>query len=332
MRRSGLVARWIGAFGMGALVVGAVLLGTGVAVSAHSTSKAATAGSNKKKPPASTTSSTSPSTTMPTPSTTTQPCSATSATGTGTNTTVTPNTTATLTAAPGTCLVDGSVTSLAGSGFQPGLGVLLECNSDAKQPTATTNAIPVSCTSVGYAGGPSVQQVTKSGSIGPVNFTVKEGTVGPPCAPDCTGALTDSGGGDSFTDAAAYPCPPTPAQQAAGDTCGILFGDTGGDAVTVPLSFNVAVAPPPAIVSSPGPAPVPVAAPAKAAPAAKAKATRASTKALAFTGAGPGLWWLGLLGMVLIALGTVLLSLVDQPRRLVHLVARRVLRSEPDSP
>jgi hypothetical protein len=330
VRRSGRLVRRVGTFGLGALVMGAVLLGTGVAVSAQTTAKAGSAAPLKKNP-TTTTTTTPPTTTTPTTPPSTNPnCVAAPATGTGTNTTVTPNTTATLTATPGTCLVNGSVVSITGSGFQPGLGVLLECNSDPNQPTATSNNIPVSCTSVSY--GPSVLTIS-GGSIGPVNFPVKEGTVGPPCAPDCTGVPTDSSGGSPFVDAAQYPCPPTPAQQTAGDTCGILFGDTGNDAVTVNLSFNVAVPPPPAVVSAPGTTVAPASsAGEETTPAAKAKTTSTGSGALAFTGTGPGLWWLALVGMILIVLGFLSLVLVDQPRRLVRLVAHRVGRSRPDSP
>ena len=57
------------------------------------------------------------------------------------------------------------------------------------------------------------------------------GTVGPPT----TG--TDSSGGNAATDAAKYPCPPTPAQQAAGASCFIAFGDLAGDQATTPISF-----------------------------------------------------------------------------------------------
>ena len=41
-----------------------------------------------------------------------------------------------------------------------------------------------------------------------------------------------------YTDAAEYPCPPTAAEQAAGDVCVISVSDTGGDRITVPISFD----------------------------------------------------------------------------------------------
>ncbi len=56
---------------------------------------------------------------------------------------------------------------------------------------------------------------------------------------------TDSTGGSPATDAAKFPCPPTAAQQAAGDTCVIAFGDASGDQATANISFaGPCVAPP----------------------------------------------------------------------------------------
>ena len=336
VRRSSAVARRLGAFGLGAVVVGGVLLGTGVAVSAHPTSKSSALSPNKKKP---TTTTTTTTTTTPPASTTTQPCSPAPATATGVNTSVTPNTTATLTMDPGTCIVDGTVVSLSGSGFQDStLGVFLECNSDSNQPVVTSNMIPISCTSIASPQSPGITPTSATGTVGPSSFTVKEGTIGPPCAPSScnggpypNGGSTDSTGGDPFADAAKYPCPPTPDQIAAGDTCGILFGTAAGDAVTVPITFNTAVAPPPATVGTAGPSTSPATSVAKA-PASKAKTTKTSTGALAFTGSGPGLWWLALVGTVLMAMGLLALAVVDQPRQFLRLARSRVRRSEPPSP
>jgi len=336
--RSSFMARRLGALGLGAIVVGGVLLGTSVAVSAQTTSKSAAVAPNKKKP---TTTTTSTSTTVPPPSTTTQPCSASPATETGTNTSVSPNTTATLTMDPATCIVSGTVVTLSGSGFQPNSpGTVLECNSDAAQPfvqyPAAGDDIPVSCTDP-FAPKPGIVVTSATGDMGPVNFTVLEAVdgVGPPCGNSCTGlAAHDCTSatvctGNPATDAMAYPCPPTAAQIAAGDTCGVLYGDNNGDAITVPISFNTLVAPPLTVPPTPPATPSVTAAPAAKAAAAT---TKAATGALAFTGTGPGLWWLALVGMMLMALGLLALAVVDQPRRLVRLVLRRVSRSEPRSP
>ena len=145
--------------------------------------------------------------------------------------------TPTLTVTPSTGLQPqgSTVVTVAGSGFTAGaLGAVLECNSSGigtTQPTIAVlgNPVPVSC---GPAPGAStIVTVNSSGNVPSTQFTVTTGTVGPPA----TG--TDSSGGDAATDAAKYPCPPTSAQQAAGVTCGIVYGDTDGENSTVPLSF-----------------------------------------------------------------------------------------------
>jgi hypothetical protein len=148
--------------------------------------------------------------------------------------------TPTLTVTPSSGLQpQGSTTvTVAGSGFTPGaLGAVLECNGSGlgtTQPTIMVlgNAVPVSC---GPAPGTStIVTVNASGDVPSTQFTVTTGTVGPPA----TG--TDSSGGDAATDAAKYPCPPTTAQQAAGASCGIVYGDTDGENSTVALSFAAA--------------------------------------------------------------------------------------------
>jgi hypothetical protein len=336
--RSTFVARRLGVFGLGAVVAGGVLLGTGVAVSAQTTAKAAVA-PNKKK--TTTTTSTTTTTTTPTTTVALAPCSPVPTTATGVNTSVTPNTTATLTMTPGTCITSGTVVTISGSGFQPSsAGTWLECNSDPNQPTvgypAPGDNIPISCTDPFSP--PGVTVTGAGGTAGPVKFTILEATqgVGPPCGP-CTGtAATDSSGGNTATDAKAYPCPPTAAQITAGDTCGIIFGDQAGDGVTVPISFNTKVAIPTTVPTTMPATPTATVAPAGkgagAKPKAKATSTSTSTKALAFTGSGPGLWWLALVGMVLMALGVLALTVVDEPRRIVRLVLSRVSRSGPRTP
>jgi hypothetical protein len=156
-----------------------------------------------------------------------------------------------LTIDPGTCLVDGTMTTITGAGFSSDVpGTAVECNDDPNQPTVTVSGaiVPVSCTNA-LAYPPGVIETSDNGAVGPTQYSVVEGTVGPPCAPSsCTGsAATDSTGGNPSTDAAAYPCPPTPAQEAAGDTCAITFSDDSDDPpVTVPISFNPSVPVPPA--------------------------------------------------------------------------------------
>ena len=142
--------------------------------------------------------------------------------------------------AQGTTTVTVSGSGLAAS--SP--GAILECNdygispvewrparrSQRSRSKATQHPFPA-----GHprspAGATNFTTTSASGTLGPTAFTVTTGTVGPPT----TG--TDSSGGDAATDAANYPCPPTPAQQAAGASCFIAFGDLAGDEATTPISF-----------------------------------------------------------------------------------------------
>ena len=157
----------------------------------------------------------------------------------------------TLTVTPSTDLSSGESVSLTGAGFQPNsLGAVLECNTAAGEPTVALGSpvsgpVPVGCTAPNY------NQVTGTSSAGTISatYTVTTGTEGPPCgAPNdvitvCPG--TDSAGQDPTSDAANYPCPPTTAQQAAGATCVVLYGDENGDRASVPILFPNEGPPPP---------------------------------------------------------------------------------------
>jgi hypothetical protein len=148
----------------------------------------------------------------------------------------------TVTVNPGTCLVNGQTVSLTGSFLTPNAaGEFIECNSDPSQPTVAidTANVPVSCSDPFGPPGPGIVDTSSSGAVGPSPFSIVAGTVGPPCGPSsCSGSSsTDSSGGNPFTDAATYPCPPTAAQASDGDVCVIAFGDDDGDSVTVPISF-----------------------------------------------------------------------------------------------
>jgi mucin-6/19 len=325
---SSSVAKRLGTLGLTVFVVGAVLLGTGIAASAHTTTKAAAASANKKKPTTTTT-----STTLAPASTTTQPCNAAPATGTASP----GKGQGTATATPATCLVNGTQVDISATGLTPAsaanyLGTFIECNTDPNQPTVSIlgNTIPLSCSSaLKYIFTPNAAGTADTSSLTPQPyFTVIEGTTGPACAPTlCTG--TDSTGGDPYTDAAGYPCPPTAAQQAAGDSCVIAVGDTGGDQIQIPISFNTAVPVPPTTIGTEAPASASASATTVA--AAKTAATKASSGSLAFTGSGPGLWWLALVGVLLMVLGGLLLTVVDQPRRMLRLAVHKVTRTKRDS-
>jgi len=206
------------------------------------------------------------------------------------------------------------------------LGTFLQCNNDLNQPYITIlgNKIPVGCTGA-------LAQTFNPNAQGTASTTLNaiEGTVGPsgtgtlPCTAGGA-AVCDSAGNPPNVDAAKYPCPPTAAQLALSppDSCVFAIGDVGGDRIVVPIAFNLllpVVAPVVPTTVAPGTSP---GGGATTTPA----ATKASSGSLAFTGSGPGLWWLALVGMILIVFGGVLLAVVDQPRRLLRLVLHRARR------
>jgi hypothetical protein len=152
----------------------------------------------------------------------------------------------TMTVTPGTCLIGGAVVALSGSGFDPNsVGIPLECNDDSSQPTVTMNILgdnetfPVSCSALAVSHAVST---TSAGDIASgATFRVVAGTTGPPCgasgdlAPTCP---VDSSGNDAAVDAAQYPCPPTPTQEAQGISCSLGFSDFAGKQQRVDLSFG----------------------------------------------------------------------------------------------
>jgi hypothetical protein len=223
----------------------------------------------------------------------------------------------------------GDVLTLNGAGFTPSaLASDVECNSDPAQSMVTLlgNYIPISCTNV------KILNVTATGTF-TGSFTIKSGTTGPGAAgtPVCT---TGSGmpvttttipncttSGDGATDAAKYPCPPTPAQQAAGDTCVVAIGDINGDRAVGAIAFagastggtttSVATTSPPTTAPTATPTTAPTATPTTAAP------QTAPSGPLASTGPGPHLWLIALIGFVALFLGAIALALIDSPRRFI---------------
>jgi hypothetical protein len=150
---------------------------------------------------------------------------------------------ASMTGTPLTGLSNGSKVTLTGSGFaDSSIGNILECNSDAKQPTVMDGglvnaSISVSCTA------PSLSALVTTSAKGAVStvFAVKQGTVGPPCGPSpavVTCPAKDSAGKAPAADAALYPCPPTAAQQAIGDVCTLTYGDQANDSASVNILFG----------------------------------------------------------------------------------------------
>ena len=125
---------------------------------------------------------------------------------------------ATLLVTPDANLSNGQNVEVTGSGWiASGIGALAECSTAAGQPTIAPVQIPVSCSD------PSNNPTTanSSGDIS-TTFIVKSGVVGPPAT------RTDSSGGNAATDAASYPCPPTPTQISAGATCTIGYSQGVG--------------------------------------------------------------------------------------------------------
>src|SRR5438132_1572777 len=127
-----------------------------------------------------------------------------------------------ITVSPRTGLSNGQSITVAGSGLvASSTGTIVECNNDPNQPNVTVagNAVPVSCTN------PLSTLITtdKNGTLAPKAFVVHTGVTGP------AASGTDSIGHNAAADAANYPCPPTAAQVAAGDSCVITVGDAGGD-------------------------------------------------------------------------------------------------------
>ena len=273
---------------------------------------------------ASTTTTTTSSTT-----TTTVPCNAKSTTSTGSGPTLTAN--------PGTCLNGGSVVTVTGSGFTPkGAGAVLECNDTAGQPTVALGApisqsVPVGCSGVAAT---ALVQTDSSGNLS-TKFTIIAGTVGPPCgaadlvkcpATDSVrpSVATAKAGVAPATDAANYPCPPTAAQIAAGATCQLAFGDSGGKQQTVNILFV------PAPTASTTPTTAASVSSSSGAAASSSGSTTATTtpttsaSTLAFTGAGPGIWFTLLGGLLLLDLGYLVITTFYRPREFAVRTAQTI--------
>jgi len=130
---------------------------------------------------------------------------------------------------PSSGLTDGQTVTVSGTGFAGSIGGITQCNTTTGQPTVTVagQQIPVGCSN------PLNHIVTATGgAFSNQSFTVKMGVVGPP------GPGADSTGKDGATDAAAYPCPPTAAQAAAGAVCAIAFGTSGTDTGQQTITFQ----------------------------------------------------------------------------------------------
>jgi hypothetical protein len=114
-----------------------------------------------------------------------------------------------ITVSPHSSLRGGEKVSVTGAGFTRGSpGAILECNDSPGQPATVTqihghsHAIAVGCTA------PVAATTSRRGTLGPVTLSVVVGTLGSWESGD------DSAGNPAASDAALYPCPPTPAQGA----------------------------------------------------------------------------------------------------------------------
>lgn len=216
----------------------------------------------------------------------------------------------TLTASPSSGISpSGQTITLSGSGFTPNsTGNYLECNNDPNEPNVhlgglVNSDVGVGCTAPAVSGN-ALQATGASGSF-TKSYQVATGTIGPPCgaAGDliATCPATDSAGQSPAADAAKYPCPPTAAQQAAGVTCVIHFGDQANDSAQVTILFQGESAGGPTTTAAP-------VATTSAPTATTAPATSADTNALAVTGPGPALWSLlgAGLGLLLVAAGLLI--------------------------
>ena len=242
-----------------------------------------------------------------------------------------------ITITPDTGLTNGQAVTITGTGFSDtSIGNVLECNSDSNQPNVHVGGLVNSDISVS-CNAPSLSQLVTTTASGTMSatFNVVQGTVGPPCGPApavATCPATDAAGNSPTADAALYPCPPTAAQQAIGDVCTLTYGDAGqrqrrrqhplrgvdsahdGGAdhprptpATAPPTTKapVTAAPPPSLR-----------APASRRPPPRPRRSATSPSTLAATGPGPGVGWLGAIGIVLLLLGLVLLLvLFEGPRR-----------------
>jgi len=146
-------------------------------------------------------------------------------------------------------LAGGDILTVTGSGFTKNeLASILECNDEPSQPVILYlgNYVPISCTKI------VIVATSKTGTYGPANFTLVAGTTGPPatpytptCVETSTGSTTTTStipscttSGNETTDAANYQCPPSAAQQAAGDTCVLAIGDILGERAVGTILFG----------------------------------------------------------------------------------------------
>jgi collagen type VII alpha len=243
----------------------------------------------------------------------------------------------TMTITPSTGLTGGQTVTVNVPGLTPSsIGNILECNNDPSEPTVTlpspvSNSLGVGCSSISYS---LLATVGSNGTLSHT-FSIIQGTVGPPCGTKTdvitTCPATDSATMSPAADAANYPCPPTAAQQAQGVTCVLNYGDEANDSASADIYFQgestgtTTTAPSATTTTAPknvttttvktaatggGTTGTTAASTGGGATGASGGSTDAAggttTGSLATTGAGPPLWWMLFVGLMLIMLSGAL--------------------------
>jgi Neocarzinostatin family len=150
---------------------------------------------------------------------------------------------ATINVTPAFGLTGGTVVTVTGTGLAKNAhGNVLECNGAPGEPTVFVGPpfdewVPVGCSP------PSLKHIATTGANGSLATTVVVHggkKLGPPCGviPVYGGCPHfDSAGQRPRKDAQNYSCPPSPAQQAVGVTCSLVFIDTAQERVSAPITL-----------------------------------------------------------------------------------------------
>ena len=247
-----------------------------------------------------------------------------------------------ITVDPATGLVKGTIVAVDGTGLPANShGYVIECNMAPNEPTLALGSpvfdtLPIGCSP------PSLKHIVDVNASGTLStsFAILLGRkhVGPPCGFQASYAgcpRFDSKGNLTNADAQNYPCPPTPMQQVAGVTCAMVYVDASRAHSTFPISFAGGGPPvkgPPGTTGGGGGGGTPSTTVAKTPPTTKgggggggkttttvailtagnhvtipvAPVTPAVSAHLAYTGAGPGVRALAMIGAAMTLLGLLL--------------------------
>ena len=142
-----------------------------------------------------------------------------------------------------TGLVQRQIVTVTGRGFAPRTyGYVLECNGTPGQPTVLVGSpfdtsLPVGCSA------PSLKHIVSTTANGVLSTTFQvrlSKKIGPPCGVSMVlggCGRTDSAHQHPRKDAENYPCPPTPAQEARGVRCLLVFYDAAHDVASARIAF-----------------------------------------------------------------------------------------------